>query len=75
MKNLANHVNKPVPDVILTFLKANKLSAEFEFPEMEIMLVDCGGNPQILVMLLGVLAGQKDLFAKVFDIQFLVALV
>ena len=70
VKNLANHVNMPIPDVIQKFLQVDKLRAEFDFPEIEAMLVDCGGNPQILVMLLCVLAGINTLSAKMFDIQF-----
>jgi hypothetical protein len=75
VKNLAKHVNKPVPTAIANFIEVDKFSAKFGFRELEFVVVDCGGNPEILAMLFGVLAGNKYLAQKEFNIQFLVTLV
>ncbi len=70
VETLARHVNKQVPKVIAKFSKANKLSAAFEYQELEFVISDCGGNPQVLAILFGVLAGEKQLVQRVFDIHF-----
>ena len=70
VKTLARHVNKQVPKVIAEFINANNRLAKFEYRELEFVISDCGGNPQVLAILFGVLAGEKQLVQKVFDIHF-----